>query len=470
MSEHHTTLTGVTRGQPCAICGKSDKCSRGADGSLWCGRTFADVSGFKCLGKSRCETWGIFRTEEEIAASRRDSAHTNGNDNGKRTTPDLPAIDWTARAQTFANALTIELRDELAADLGLPPAAVSDFAYIGWSDREWNNKSEKHEPAFILPEFAGDKVVGLNCRFRDGHKKMMAGSLRGLTIAEHWDKGGDVHLVEGFSDSAALGAMGLTALGRPNNLAGAEQLAEMLREVPSSRRMIVHGEYDPKPNGDWPGFKGATLTAAKLAKALDRHVYWTMPPDGAKDARKWALQQIASGKSWDAIGAAFVAGLKVQGAKPEEKASGWTFEPITSAEFDAAEYRLEWLVKRALVRGQFGVIGGASKSMKTSLAVDLALSLGTGLRSLAISTFTSPCESRSSAGRVASTSCVKPLGASRRPRVFGLPKLMSFGAFVCRSSRALRTSSHLGKGSASTRSTSWSLIRCICRCSPVRRI
>jgi hypothetical protein len=59
--------------------------------------------------------------------------------------------------------------------------------------------------------------------------------------------------------------------------------------------------------------------------------------------------------------------------------SHFTFAPITSAQFDVANYSVEWFVKHGFVRGQFGVMGAASKTMKTSLALDWALSVSTGL-------------------------------------------------------------------------------------------
>lgn len=49
---------------------------------------------------------------------------------------------------------------------------------------------------------------------------------------------------------------------------------------------------------------------------------------------------------------------------------------IPSDVFAAAEYKLEWLVKKILVKGQPAVWGGPKKSLKTNTLVDLALALG----------------------------------------------------------------------------------------------
>jgi hypothetical protein len=66
----------------------------------------------------------------------------------------------------------------------------------------------------------------------------------------------------------------------------------------------------------------------------------------------------------------------------KKTAGGYQFAPITSAEFAAATYRVDWLVKRVLVRGQPCIIGGPKKVLKTSTLIDLVLSLGTGTKFL----------------------------------------------------------------------------------------
>ncbi len=54
------------------------------------------------------------------------------------------------------------------------------------------------------------------------------------------------------------------------------------------------------------------------------------------------------------------------------------FKIYSDAEFRAGDFRPNWLIKNVLVRGEPCGIGAAMKSLKTSLACDMALSLATG--------------------------------------------------------------------------------------------
>lgn len=65
-------------------------------------------------------------------------------------------------------------------------------------------------------------------------------------------------------------------------------------------------------------------------------------------------------------------------AKPQSAEPHFPAEFLDSEAFAGAKFPRDWLVRQILVAGQPAVIGGPKKSMKTSIAVDLAISLGTG--------------------------------------------------------------------------------------------
>ena len=142
------------------------------------------------------------------------------------------------------------------------------------------------EYAWVFPELAANRdVVGLSLRAPDGRKGFIKGGKRGLVIPERLaTTGPEIFVVEGASDAAALHSLGLPVVGRPSNNGGADQLAEFLSEY---ERVIILGEYDPKPNGKWPGWDGAVAVAGKLARTWRRTVYFAMPPRGSKDVRTW---------------------------------------------------------------------------------------------------------------------------------------------------------------------------------------
>jgi replicative DNA helicase len=58
--------------------------------------------------------------------------------------------------------------------------------------------------------------------------------------------------------------------------------------------------------------------------------------------------------------------------------SGYEFAPVSSAALDLTDFAYTWLVQGVLLDWLPAVIGGAKKTLKTTLALDLAISLGSG--------------------------------------------------------------------------------------------
>jgi replicative DNA helicase len=61
------------------------------------------------------------------------------------------------------------------------------------------------------------------------------------------------------------------------------------------------------------------------------------------------------------------------------EADGYRFQVLTSAEFAVANYRPQWLIKGLMARHLACIFGGPRKCLKTSLLMELALSLGSGI-------------------------------------------------------------------------------------------
>lgn len=65
--------------------------------------------------------------------------------------------------------------------------------------------------------------------------------------------------------------------------------------------------------------------------------------------------------------------------QPEQPTKKKRLTIITSAEFDAQHYPQTYMVKGVLCEGQNFILAGSSKTLKTSVAVDLVMSLGSGV-------------------------------------------------------------------------------------------
>ncbi len=113
---------------------------------------------------------------------------------------------------------------------------------------------------------------------------------------------------------------------------------------------------------------------------MRRPVLWSLPPTPAKDIRAWSLARKLPpdcADFWSEAGDHLRELLmaKAQEIKPEQVAAGFQWGPIDSATFAQTDYRPAWLVTRIIVARQPAVFGGPKKSLKTSLLIDLAVSL-----------------------------------------------------------------------------------------------
>lgn len=244
-----------------------------------CGRCTGPQPGFVDLGAAKGDPqFRLYRSEKDPMILDRERIWRAPPEHSASP----PRVDWPALAKQFADNMEPALADELCELLGLPRVALDNLPGIGHDGEAWT-----------FPEVDGQgEIVGIVRRFRDGRKKAMPDSRRGLTVPKDWsERGTPLLIVEGQSDTLALSLSAVSCIGRPSNCGGIDMLAERLPDFPTDRPIIVMGENDEKPDGLWPGRDGAVRVAKALAEKLQRRISWALPPDGAKDIRDWILSQ-----------------------------------------------------------------------------------------------------------------------------------------------------------------------------------
>jgi len=178
------------------------------------------------------------------------------------------------------------------------------------------------------------------------------------------DSAKTVYVVEGEKDVENLARLGLVATTNPM---GAGKWRKEYAPWFKDRTVCVLADNDE------PGKKHAEDVRRSL-EGTAKAVWVVILPGLAEkgDVSDWITEQEqGAAESIDLV--AIAATLEAASKKPSTS----RFKFVDSEQFLAGDYRLEFLVPRVLVKGQPAVIGGPSKTLKTSLCVDLAVSMST---------------------------------------------------------------------------------------------
>lgn len=299
-----------------------------------CGRVGTEVPGFVFMGRAKADTqFALYRREGDPALGSALNGQHNKSRNGHPAAPLNKPIDWEVRTVDFCSHLTPDLRRELAEILELPEDCLESL-------RVGHNGADHHGPCWTFPEVDNTGIaVGITRRYRRGEKKTEQGGSRGLFVPHGWNqRDGPIFCPEGPTCTLALTAMSLAAVGRPSNMAGVEYLAELFRDLPPDRTIVVMGEWDANEKGTWPGRDGAVKVACELAQRIGRRIIWALPPKGSKDVRAWVLAQGPDpncADTWGDLGAKFLAAVECnfQDAKIPESETFLNLQPLNSAAF-----------------------------------------------------------------------------------------------------------------------------------------
>jgi replicative DNA helicase len=179
----------------------------------------------------------------------------------------------------------------------------------------------------------------------------------------------EVVFVEGETDTWTLWLHGIPALGIPG--ATAAKVIEP-HHLEGLKRVYVWRE----PDLAGAGFVAGVLGRLRFLKftgdvlALQHGQY--------KDPSALHIAAPDFQAAWQEVVAQARSGEELPPRTEKPGNNPYRFEPTTSAVFDATRYNVTWLLDELLVRGAPAIIGGPRKALKTSLLVDLCLSVGTG--------------------------------------------------------------------------------------------
>ena len=263
---------------PCPCCGNNSGCSISLDGSAaMCLRA---TEGFREMPSGM--GWLIRLGKADPTKSRKLE---------KQKDAHLTTAECKAMQEKFATAFDPEKLADLATKLGLSVDVLKKYG-VGRDGKFWT-----------FPMYGGNqKIVGFRTRDADGVKRCIPGSRNGLFIPADYNPAAIpigvcdsvfstiLVLPEGPTDAAAASMLGFRAIGRPNNMGGADQLIELLRSG-DRQDVVIVADHDPvkrMPDGTpfVPGWEGALYVAEKIMPVCGT-LKVLRPPGEQKDLRKW---------------------------------------------------------------------------------------------------------------------------------------------------------------------------------------
>ena len=290
----------VTIAAPCPICGKPDWCLASRDDP-------ADPSRVICTRTESTHRWGVagylhIRREDSSRARR-----TRTREVVVRVATQDRIVRLNQHAQAQRNESSTAVLSEL---LGLPSAPLERLG-LGLLHADELSDHGIPTPTSAWTFSMHDdraRVVGLRLRFASGRKLAIPGSHNGLFLPAGMPSGlGRLYIAEGESDTAALLALGVDAIGRAGCNQGTKLLAAFVRRT-RPNEIIVVGD------GDEPGRLGARELARQLV-VLVKSVRVVLPPDGIKDAREWVRSGLTQGELDRCVAEASACQLVVRSAE-----------------------------------------------------------------------------------------------------------------------------------------------------------
>jgi len=338
--------TGLLDGRhhPCPKCGGRDR-FRALDseaGALFCNRCFSSGNGDGLAALQWLNGWDFQETLREVA----DYLGLRCEQQRKRIKRagsayrDLVRLMAGYGAERVGDAVVVPAYDQD----GRPCTKLRIWPYRG--DRFRKGLLEKDKPAgLFLP--------------RDEWGNVMLPQ-----PGQRWV------LAEGVKDASALRSLGYLAAGLPTcRITQNGRLARFAPLFAGCRVVLI-------PDLDKPGQEGAKTTAQTFAPYCDEIRIARLPGEitekGGKDVR-----DILKQKNGEQLVRSAVENARRVGAdgEPLEEVE---FSVISCGELMQSNFRVSYLVDGVLAAGQPCLVAGPFKSLKTSLLVDLGVSLATG--------------------------------------------------------------------------------------------